>query len=136
MTREKACGPWRDCAKRRFGVECVPERAAAKRRRHPEGTMPMKIPLLSAALALVLLQAGSPAAQAQTALAGQVTSAEEGAMEGVLVSAKKTGSTITITAVSDAQGRYSFPSSKLAPGQYAIRIRAIGYDLESPTTVE
>ena len=37
------------------------------------------------------------AAQAQThdALTGQITSLEEGAMEGVLVSAKKTGSTIT-----------------------------------------
>jgi hypothetical protein len=41
------------------------------------------------------------AAQAQTqdALIGQITSAEEGAMEGVLVSAKKTGSTITISVV-------------------------------------
>ena len=50
------------------------------------------------------------------ALGGQVTSAEEGAMEGVLVSAKKAGSTITITVASDAQGRYSFPaaSSSLA----------------------
>ena len=45
-------------------------------------------------------------AQAQTAaaLAGQVSSAEEGAMEGVLVSAKKDGGTITTTVVSNDKG--------------------------------
>ena len=52
-------------------------------------------------------------------------------MEGVLVSAKKAGSTITITVVSDKDGRYSFPASKLEPGQYALRIRAVGYDLDN-----
>src|SRR6266436_3003995 len=72
-------------------------------------------------------RAASPAA-----LTGQVTSAEEGPMEGVLVTAKKTNSTIAITVVSDAQGHYRFPSAKLEPGQYAISIRAVGYDLESP----
>ena len=59
---------------------------------------------LLAALSLLV-----PDAIAQTALTGQVTSTEEGPMEGVLVSAKKAGSTITITVVSDEQGRYSFP---------------------------
>ena len=54
---------------------------------------------------LVLLGslAGADAAAAQTsapALTGKVT-AEQGALEGVLVSAKKSGSTITITVVSD-----------------------------------
>jgi streptogramin lyase len=73
-------------------------------------------------------------AQNGVALTGQVTSAEEGAMEGVLVSAKK--GTITITVVSDAQGRYSFPASRLAPGQYAVSIRAIGYDLDNGRSIE
>jgi virginiamycin B lyase len=96
------------------------------------------IPLaMSAVLALALLPTGLPTAQAQTpaALTGQVTSSEEGAMEGVLVSAKKDGSTVTITVVSDAQGNYSFPASKLEPGQYSVRIRAIGYDLDRPAAV-
>jgi len=70
--------------------------------------------------------------QSPAALMGQVTSAEEGPMEGVLITAKKTNSTIAITVVSDAQGHYRLPSSKLEPGQYAISIRAVGYDLESP----
>src|SRR3954462_7862740 len=74
-------------------------------------------------------------AQSQAALAGKVSSAEEGAMEGVLVSAKKAGSTITVTVVSDAEGRYSFPAKKLSPGKYALKVRAVGYDLESPATV-
>src|SRR5688500_8347491 len=92
-----------------------------------------------AALAIVLVQSptGSFPAQAQSAdaLTALVTSAEEGQMEGVLVSATKTGSTLTTTVVSDRQGRYRFPQARLEPGQYALRIRAIGYDLESAVTV-
>src|ERR1041384_3497599 len=75
-------------------------------------------------------------AQAPAALAGKVSSAEEGAMEGVLVSAKKAGSTITVTVVSDAEGRYSFPAGRLSPGKYALKVRAAGYELESPTTIQ
>jgi streptogramin lyase len=67
---------------------------------------------------------------------GQVTSAAEGSMEGVLVSAKKVGSTITITVVTDDQGRYRFPSAKLGQGRYSLRIRAVGYDLDGPSEVE
>jgi streptogramin lyase len=91
---------------------------------------------ISVGVALALPPVAVLTAQAQTpaALTGQVTSSEEGAMEGVLVSAKKDGSTVTITVVSDAQGNYSFPASKLEPGQYSIRIRAIGYDLDRPAT--
>jgi virginiamycin B lyase len=75
-------------------------------------------------------------AQAQTAVAltGRVSSAEEGPMEGVLVSAKAPGS-ITVTVVSDAEGRYTFPAARLNAGPATIRIRAVGYDLESPRSV-
>jgi virginiamycin B lyase len=77
-------------------------------------------------------------AQAQTAaaLSGQVSSAEEGAMEGVLVSAKKEGSTITTTVVSNDKGKFSFPADRLAPGHYAITIRAAGYNLQGPKAVD
>jgi hypothetical protein len=74
----------------------------------------------------------SIAIAALVALSGTVTSNEEGPMEGVLVSAQRSGSPITITVVSDAKGGYRFPEDKLAAGRYAIRIRAAGYDLESP----
>src|SRR5207302_7317370 len=66
------------------------------------------------------------------ALTGQVTTTEAGAMEGVLVSAQKSQSPIIITVVSDQNGRFSFPAAKLAPGHYALRIRASGYELDGP----
>ena len=69
-------------------------------------------------------------------LSGQVTSVAEGPMEGVLVSAKKANSTITVTVVTDNQGRFRFPAAELDPGQYSLRIRAVGYDLEAPHTVD
>src|SRR5262249_60770451 len=75
------------------------------------------------------------AAQARStwSLQGRVTSVDEGPMEGVLVSAKRAGSTITVTVVSDREGRYRFPASRLEPGEYALRTRAAGYDLEGPS---
>src|SRR5262245_62202414 len=80
--------------------------------------------------------AAGTAAAADAALAGKVTSAEEGAMEGVVVSARKDGSTIRVSVVTDAQGRYSFPASKLEPGRYKIAIRATGYDLDGGGVAE
>jgi len=91
----------------------------------------------SAVVVLLFGMLAAPSyAQSQAALAGKVSSAEEGAMEGVLVSAKKAGSTITVTVVSDAEGRYSFPAKKLSPGKYALRVRAVGYELESPSSIQ
>jgi len=66
-------------------------------------------------------------------LSGTVTSQAEGPMEGVLVSAKKEGSTITTTVVSDEKGRYSFPAGRLSPGKYSLKVRAVGYDLPKKT---
>jgi virginiamycin B lyase len=68
-------------------------------------------------------------------LSGRVTSAEEGAMEGVLVSARQAGSTVAITVVSDAQGRYGFPAPRLQAGTYSLGIRAVGYELSGPVTI-
>jgi virginiamycin B lyase len=79
--------------------------------------------------------AGLVGAQAQT-LSGQVSSTEEGAMEGVLVSAKKEGSTVTTTVVSNDKGQFSFPAGKLEPGKYNITIRAVGYTLVGPKSVD
>src|SRR6266850_1694279 len=97
----------------------------------------MKKQLLLLAMAVgVIAGPGSAQTQSSVALTGQVMSAEEGSMEGVLVSAKRIDSTITITVVSDEQGRYRFPSAKLQPGRYSVRIRAVGYDLDAPREVE
>src|SRR5438067_3274059 len=69
-------------------------------------------------------------AQAAAALTGQVSCAEEGAMEGVVVSAKKDGSTISISVVTNAQGRFAFPAARLEPGHYTLKARAAGYELD------
>ena len=102
----------------------------------------------AAAIAVVLLQTGIQPASAQNAaaLTGKVSSAAEPVMEGVVVSAKKDGSTITVSVVTDDKGQYSFPAGRLEPGHYTISIRAAGYDLDgaksadvsggSPTTAD
>jgi virginiamycin B lyase len=74
----------------------------------------------------------SNAKEMKWALSGIVTSADKKPMEGVLVSAKRAGSIVTITVVSDEQGRYRFPASKLDAGDYALSIRAAGYELDTP----
>src|SRR5262249_18860735 len=68
---------------------------------------------------------------ADVALTGRVSSAQESAMEGVLVSAHAAGSPMTVTVVSDAQGRYAFPAERLPAGRYALAIRAVGYALDA-----
>src|SRR5712692_9903305 len=92
----------------------------------------------TAALALALAGGGPAPASAQgsAALHGQVSSAEEGFMGGVVVSAKKAGSTVTVSVVSDDQGRFSFPSGKLGSGSYSLKVRATGYELDGPGSVE
>jgi virginiamycin B lyase len=71
-------------------------------------------------------------AQSAVALTGKVSSGAEPAMEGVVVSAKRDGLTITVSVVTDETGRYTFPANRLLPGRYAISIRATGYDLDAP----
>src|SRR5438309_4613262 len=75
---------------------------------------------------LVTAQNPSP-----SALTGTVTSQVEGPMEGVIVGAKKVGSTITTWVVSNAQGQFSFPRDRMEPGKYVVSIRAAGYELPS-----
>src|SRR6266436_5327946 len=69
-------------------------------------------------------------------LTGQVSSKEEGPMEGVVVSAKRAGSTVTVSVVTDQQGQYKFPRERMEPGQYSLKMRAAGYDLDDMGPVE
>src|SRR5439155_23167516 len=90
-----------------------------------------------ASFGLMALAVGSQPAMAQShgpaALTGTVSSPQEGKMEGVVVSAKRPGSTIMVSVSTNAAGQYSFPEGRLAPGTYDITMRAIGYTLK-PTT--
>jgi streptogramin lyase len=102
----------------------------------------MRSRLLLAAVVCVLIELSPPSLERplqarqrppdDLALTGVVAS-DEGPLEGVLVSAKKTGSTITTTVVTDQAGRYRFPRTRLEPGKYDLRIRATGYDLDAPS---
>ncbi|HEY2336228.1 MAG TPA: carboxypeptidase-like regulatory domain-containing protein, partial [Burkholderiales bacterium] len=87
----------------------------------------MRIPFLLAFILACLPAFGADG------LSGIVSSQAEGPMEGVLVSVKKEGSTITTTVVTDEKGRYSFPASRLSPGKYSLKVRAAGYDLPKKT---
>src|SRR5438874_21163 len=92
--------------------------------------------MTSALLSSAGASAQTPASTGPAAVQGTVTSTQEGAMEGVLVSAKKTGSTITTTVVTDEKGHYAFPASRLQPGHYDIAIRAVGYKLPGSKAVD
>jgi virginiamycin B lyase len=90
------------------------------------------------AAATLLLSTAVPlayAGAAGTALSGHVTSPQGGPMEGVVVMATREGSTISISVVSQRDGAYSFPASRLQPGQYHLDIRAIGYAIAGPSDV-
>jgi virginiamycin B lyase len=96
--------------------------------------------IATASLVIMLFIPESGSLRGQTpnlsALTGQISSPEEGPMEGVLVSARRVGSTFTVTVVSDKQGRYSFPMARLESGQYSLHIRALGYDMDDPGAVQ
>jgi len=84
---------------------------------------------------VALAQVGTPAAQAQpqprpAILTGQVSGPDGAAMEGVIVSANMYPSTITVSVVTGADGRYSFPAGRLESGRYFLTIRAAGFELD------
>ena len=90
--------------------------------------------ILTASVAVMLSHPSTQTirAQGQAALTGTVSSDAEGKMEGVVVTATKPGSIVEVSVTTDAQGRYTFPESRLDPGEYAMGIRAVGYDIDSP----
>src|SRR6266851_6422897 len=98
--------------------------------------MRLKLALLALFINVGSVLAAAAQKPAVAALAGRVSSDAEGLMEGVLVRAKGEGKTISITVVTDHEGRYSFPSSRLMPGKFNIDIRAVGYDLAAPVSVD
>ena len=86
---------------------------------------------------LLLAQAVPVTAQSLApALSGKVVAPQTGALEGVLVSAQLSGSPITVTVVSDQSGRFAFPPGKLGGGHYGLRIRATGYELDTPQSID
>ena len=65
------------------------------------------------------------------ALSGVIHSHEEGLMEGVVVSARREGANFTVSVVSDAQGKYSFPRThsgarEICPHDPSRGVRLVG----------
>lgn len=84
----------------------------------------------------VALHAVPTFAQPAPSLSEQVTSAQEGPMEGVVVSARKPDSTITISMATDEKGVFRFPAGRLDSGHYALTVRAAGYALDGAGQVD
>jgi streptogramin lyase len=104
------------------------------RRRVFEGLASLAV-ISTALVTLDAQTAPAPDSHADVTLTGQVTSVAEGAMEGVVVTVKREGSTIAHSVISNAQGKYRFPAGRIHAGAYALSIRAVGYDLDSPDAV-
>src|SRR6185503_12434722 len=87
----------------------------------PPATKAMRTRILAGSLAIsivafMMVTASRMGAQAPAGLTGVVSSQEEGLMEGVVVSAKRSGSTMTVSVMTDARGRYAFPAGRFEPG--------------------
>src|SRR5258708_27521335 len=80
---------------------------------------------LPLACATTLLMAASGRAADQL-LSGAITSRSGQKLEGVTVSAKPEGSTITTSVYTDAAGTYVFPP--LAAGKYRVWAHALGFE--------
>src|SRR4026208_1148831 len=81
--------------------------------------------LTSAALAIAAL-AVSPANAADPILSGAIRSATGQKLDGVAVSAKREGGTITTSVYTDATGNYYFPP--LPAGKYNVWAQALGFE--------
>jgi streptogramin lyase len=93
----------------------------------------LMVTLAATAAAMVLPPAiDAVRAEGQAALTGIVSSEAEGKMEGVVVTARRSGSIVQVSVTTDEEGRYSFPRNRLQPGEHTLSIRAVGYDIDSP----
>ena len=119
--------------------------------------------VLAAGLSQVALSAAYAGSETPSAIAGRVTSAKDGAMEGVVVTAREAGSSeagdcaqkaadaapqdhpiecglgrpiVSVSVISDAKGDFHVPADRLSPGHYTLAIRAVGYDLAAPAAAQ
>jgi len=81
--------------------------------------------LLASVAGLVVAGFAATTASADQLLTGSVASAAGQKLEGVLVSAKKEGSTITTNVYTDLNGEYFFPA--MADGKYQVWAQTLGF---------
>src|SRR5207237_4696473 len=85
--------------------------------------MKMRSILLASAASLAM---ATTAQAADQLLAGSITSASGQKLEGVTVSAKREGSTITTSVYTDETGNYYFPP--LETGKYRVWSQTLGFE--------
>ena len=86
--------------------------------------------LMLSFIGAAMITAGAARAETAPALSGKVVGPDGTPLEGVVVSATRPSSTMTVSVVTGANGFYRFPAGKLTPGKYFLSIRAAGYDLD------
>src|SRR6516162_4574157 len=109
----------------------VPMPAAAARHRNNRAKekhmKSIRGQLLASAAGVVLAVALAPTvASADQLLTGAITGATGQKLEGVQVSAKKEGSSITTSVYTDLDGEYFFPA--MADGKYRVWAQALGFE--------
>jgi virginiamycin B lyase len=82
--------------------------------------------LLASVAGLAVLGFAATTASADQLLSGSITAASGQKLEGVQVSAKREGSTITTNVYTDQNGEYFFPP--LAEGKYNVWTQALSFD--------
>jgi len=81
--------------------------------------------LLASVASLIVAGFAATTASADQLLTGSVASAAGQKLEGVLVSAKREGSTITTNVYTDLNGEYFFPA--MADGKYQVWAQTLGF---------
>src|SRR5882724_7749561 len=81
---------------------------------------------LLASAAILVVGFAATTASADQLLTGSIASAAGAKLEGVLVSAKKEGSTITTSVYTDLDGDYFFPT--MADGKYQVWAQTLGFE--------
>ena len=81
--------------------------------------------LLASAAGLIAIGLAAPASADQL-LSGSIASASGQKLDGVQISAKKEGSTITNSVYTDQNGDYFFPA--LPDGKYNVWAQALGFE--------
>ena len=89
--------------------------------------------LLASAAGLVIVGSAMPVMAADQVLNGAISSAAGEKLDGVTVSAKKEGSTITTSVYTDESGNYYFPP--LPAGKYSVWAQALSFETARPRSI-
>src|SRR5579872_4129172 len=82
---------------------------------------------------LLCTLAASASMSSAATISGTVKGPDGAAFQGAFVGAQNSKTKITVSVLSDGQGHYQI--TNLAPGDYELRIRAVGYKADPVTSL-